>query len=166
MKIGAIRFMKGWFFASLAFLPAALLFPAADALAQSFMGRYCWNLTITDTTVSGMAIPTTLVLNSDIVNMGGGSYTLIGHVTVTGDNPFTLSGFGHTIGNMLYLDMSGSQSHATGGWRDSSAVHAAINMSTLTGTFYDVGNDFNAVTRQTDSTRYSAGTIALAAACP
>jgi hypothetical protein len=143
-----------------------IVLPTADAFGQSFIGTPCWNLTITDTTVTGMVIPTTLVLKSDISSMGGSSYTLIGHVTVSGDNPFTLSGFGHVIGGTLYLDMSGSQSHATGGWRDSSAVHAAINMSTLSGTFYDIGNDFNAVTRQTDSTRYSAGTIALAAACP
>ena len=154
---------SGFLFMALAML---FLIRPDDAAAQAFIGNYCWNFTITDTTVTGTVVPSTFVMRSDITAMGGNSYTLIGHVNVAGDNPFTLSGFGHVIGTTLYLDLSGSQSHATGGWRDTSAIHATIDVSTYTGTFYDIGNDYNAVTRVPDSTRYTAGTVALSSSCP
>lgn len=144
-----------------------VLFSPAGALAQSFMGTYCWTLTLTDSTVTGQVLPTTFTMKTDITNMGSNtSFSLIGFVTDPGDNPMTFSGTGQMIGSTLYLDLSGSQSHASGGWRDTSAIHAALDSTAFSGTFYDIGNDFNAVTRQADGTRYSAGTIALAAACP
>lgn len=139
---------------------------AVSATPLTYMGKYCWNLTITDTTVTGTVIPTVLFFESDIQSMGGTSYTLIGDVLATADNPFTLSGFGHIIGSTIYLDLSGSQSHVSGGWRDTSAVHMSIDATTLTGTFYDIGNDYNAITHATDSTRYTAGTVAPAPVCP
>lgn len=141
---------------------------ASNALAQdpSFMGKYCWNATITDTTVSGMSIPTTFVLTTDIVKMGTASYSLIGYVTDPGDNPAIFSGVGQFIGSTLYLSLIGSQNHLTGGWRDSSVFHAEISTATLSGTFYEVGNDFNATTRATDSSRYTAGTLEIATTCP
>lgn len=145
-----------------------ILASASNALAQdpSFMGKYCWNATITDTTVSDMPIPSTFVLTTDIVKMGTASYSLIGYMTDTGDNPAIFSGVGQFIGSTLYLSLIGSQNHLTGGWRDSSVFHAEINTATLSGTFYEVGNDFNATTRARDSTRYTAGTIEIAASCP
>lgn len=167
MNTGTGRFVGNWLCAAVMFVPAALLFPAADALAQSFVGTYCWNMTVTDTTVTGRVVPFSYVMKTGITNMGNNSsYTLIGYVNDPGDNPFTVSGSGQIIGSRLYLDLSGSQSHISGGWRDTSAVHASLDTATFSGTFYDIGNDFNAVSRQVDGTRYTAGTIALASACP
>lgn len=144
-----------------------VLISASNALAQdpSFMGKYCWNLTITDTTTD-TPILSTFVLTTDIVKMGTASYSLIGYVTDPGDNPAIFSGVGQFIGSTLYLSLIGSQNHLIGGWRDSSVLHAEINTSTLSGTFYDVGNDFNATTRARDSSRYTAGTVEIATTCP
>lgn len=157
----------GWPFFALALLGLVLI-PAPDASAQSasYMGRYCWNITVTDTTVTGMVIPTTFVFTSDIVNMGGVSFALTGYITNPGDNPAMYGGVGHIVGNTLYLNLTGSQNHLSGGWRDTSVFHAEIDPSSLSGTFYEVGNDFNATTRSRDSGRYTAGSIALAPACP
>ncbi len=164
MSLCVVAKPSGFLF--LAFLVFNLVSPA-EALAQSFMGNYCWSATITDSTVTGQVIPTTLVIKTDIINIGSNaSFTLIGYVTDLGDNPLTLSGSGQVIGSTLYLDLSGSQNHITGGWRDTSAIHAALDTSTYRGTFYDIGNDFNAITRVADGTRYSAGTIELLPACP
>lgn len=144
-----------------------ILTSASSALAQdpSFMGKYCWNYTVTDTTTD-LVLPATFVMTTDIVKMGTASYSLIGYLSVPDDNPVIFSGVGQFIGSTLYLSLIGSQNHLTGGWRDSSVFHAEINTSTLSGTFYDVGNDFNATTRARDSSRYSAGTIELATTCP
>ena len=144
-----------------------VLISASNALAQdpNFMGKYCWDLTITDTTTD-TPILSTFILTTDIVKMGTASYSLIGYVTDPGDNPAIFSGVGQVIGSTLYLSMIGSQNHLIGGWRDSSVLHAEINTSTLGGTFYDVGNDFNATTRARDSSRYTAGTIQIATTCP
>ena len=143
------------------------LSPIGNASAQnaSYMGRYCWTITVTDTTVTGMTVPATFVLTSDIVGMGGVSYTLTGYTTDPGDNPAVYGGVGHIVGNTLYLNLTGSQKHI-GQDRDTSVFHAEIDPTTLAGTFYEVGNDFNVVTRSPDSGRYTAGTIALAPTCP
>lgn len=144
-----------------------ILISASNTLAQdpSFMGKYCWDLIITDDT-TGLTLPATFILTTDIVKMGRASYSLIGYVTDSGDNPAIFSGVGQIIDSTLYLSLIGSQRHLNGGWRDSSVLHAEINTSTLSGTFYDVGNDFNATTRARDSSRYSAGTIEIATSCP
>lgn len=138
---------------------------AADASAQSFVGHYCWNFTVTDTTTN-TPIPTTFSSQTDITSLGGTSYTVVGAATDPGDNPMTFSGFGYIRDGKLYMDMIGSQVHLSGGWRDTSSIHATIDTATFTGTFFDIGVDFNVITRARDSSRYSAGTIALAASCP
>ncbi|HIJ90409.1 MAG: hypothetical protein OEV89_06545 [Desulfobulbaceae bacterium] len=140
---------------------------ASNALAQtpSYMGRSCWNVTITDTTVENMPVPTTLVMTTDIVNMSETTYSLTGYVTNSGDSPAMYGGVGQIIGNTIYLSLTGSQAHLTGGWRDSSVFHGELSLSNLSGTFYEVGNDFNATTRASDNGRYTAGTISVAT-CP
>jgi len=148
-----------------ALLVLTLLSPAG-ALAQSYMGTFCWNMTATVTTAN-TTVPYTYVMKTDVTNLGSNtSFTLVGYVAVPGDNPFTVSGSGQIIGDRLYLDLSGSQRHVTGGWRDTSAVHASLDTATYSGEFYDVGNDYNAETGQRDSARYTAGTMTIAAACP
>src|SRR5450759_5131695 len=132
-----------------------MLFSSADALAQTFMGTFCWSTTITDSTVTGQVIPTTLIIKTDITNMGSNtSFTLIGNVAFPGDYPLTLTGFGQIIGSTLYMDLLGSQKHLNEAWRDTSSMHASLDTATFSGTFYDIGNDFNPMTRQADSTRY------------
>ena len=70
MNTGTGRFVGNWLCAAVMFFPAALLFPAADALAQSFVGTYCWNMTVTDTTVTGRVVPFSYVMKTGITNMG------------------------------------------------------------------------------------------------
>lgn len=142
---------------------------ASTALAQSptFLGKYCWTITITDTTVNGMTLPATRTITTNIVDMGNGSYALTGYVLEPNDNPAIYGGVGHMLNGTLYLNLNGSQSHlAPLQDRDTSVLHAEMNLSNFTGTFYEVGSDFNLGTRTADSMRYTSGNMALASACP
>ncbi len=139
------------------------LFPAADAMAQGYLGKYCWTLTIT-TRETGSVTPETFAFQADVLYLGGESYSLNGKVVPSGDNPAVYSGTGIVIGGTLYASMAGSQSHASSGWQDSSVMHLELDVSTLNGTMYDVGNDFNPSTKEF-TRRYTAGSAALTT-CP
>ncbi|EKD96995.1 MAG: hypothetical protein ACD_23C01143G0001 [uncultured bacterium] len=164
MKRNKLYVRPKWSDFLLPILVVFILPPPTDALAVEFIGNYCWTITITDSTVTGLVIPSTAVLKSDIVNMGGTSYALTGTITDPGDNPYMLGGVAQSIGSKIYMHLTGSQSHLSGGWRDSSVIYAELDASTLSGTMYDMGNDFNVVTR-TFNLRYTAGTIAPSV-CP
>ena len=137
------------------------------AQSPSFLGKYCWTVTITDSTVIGLTLPATRTITTNIVDMGNGSYALTGYVLEPNDNPAIYGGAGHMLNGILYLNLNGSQSHlAPLQDRDTSVLHAEMNLGNFTGTFYEVGSDFNLGTRAADPMRYSAGNMALASTCP
>ena len=152
---------KNW--PGLLLLGLLTVFPAADAMAQGYLGKYCWTLTIT-TRETGPVTPETFTLQADVLYLGGESYSLNGKVVPSGDNPAVYSGTGVVIGGTLYASMAGSQSHASDAGRDSSVMHVELNTSTLNGTVYEVGNDFNPSTL-VFTRRYTAGSAALTS-CP
>ena len=53
-----------------------------------------------------------------------------------------------------------TQAH-TDGWMDTGINRTKLNLATMTGTFYEVGHDFNTVNRTFDNTRYTAGTVSV-----
>jgi hypothetical protein len=141
--------------------------PLSFAQSPAFLGQYCWTITINDSTVEGLTLPATRTMNTNIVDMANGSYALTGYVLEPNDNPAIYGGVGHMVNGTLYLNLNGSQSHkAPLQDRDTSVLHAEMNTSNFTGSFYEVGSDFNLGTRMADPMRYSAGNMALTATCP
>lgn len=145
----------------------ACFFSSAHAQSPNLLGKYCWTVTVTDSTVANEPpLPFNFTITTNIVDMGNGSYALTGYVLDPPDNPAIFGGVGHMLNGVLYLNLSGSQSHAAPAQdRDTSILHAEMNPTNFTGTFYEIGHDFNVGTRSAEPVRYSAGNIALASAC-
>lgn len=134
----------------------------AHALAASsvmYLGKSTWTATITDSTKGG--IGETFTITGGISKVGDEFYLFQGYVTPETDGPFVISGSGFMMGNNLVFTMSESQEHTDSTWRDSGVMHVTLDKGTLSGTFYDIGLDFNpdAGSRTFDQ-RYTAGTLA------
>jgi hypothetical protein len=108
-----------------------------------YLGESTWRFSITmddDGPVSS-----SMPMAAAITHMGGTYFTMQGYLILPdGDGPFIMAGGGVLIGETLYLSMAGSQHHTDGsGNRDTTVIHIELNKTTLNGTFYGVGNDFN-----------------------
>jgi hypothetical protein len=94
------------------------------------------------------------------LHMGGAYYTMQGYMIVPNDGLFIFAGGGVLIGETLYLTMAGSQQHSGSSNRDTDVIHIELNKSTLNGTFYGVGNDFN-IGSMSYGDHFAAGTMSL-----
>lgn len=140
-----------------------LMLPLA-AGAQSYMGKVCVESTLT-TRDQGPVTPEVFRVELDVTNLGGNTYSVAGGLLSPPDEPFVVTGHATLVGGALYFNMVGTQVHADG-WVDTGINRTRLNLSDMTGTFHEIGHDYNRVTRSYD-TRYSAGTVALSlAACP
>jgi len=85
-------------------------------------------------------------------------------IPTDGDGPFILAGGGVLIGETLYLNLSGTQKHTDQPNRDTGIMQVQLSKTTLNGTFYSIGRDFNlndaGPTPYFDS-RFQAGTLTL-----
>lgn len=148
-------------------LIALLLLAGSEARAgSSYLGKFCFTSTITSRQ-TGPVSPQTMVSQYDVSSIGGNAYIIVGSVDITNE-PFVTTGFGTVIGNIgnkLYLNMTTTQSHADSQWRDTGINQTQLDLSTLSGTFYEVGHDFDPATGSFDNSRYTAGTVALMT-CP
>ena len=62
--------------------------------------------------------------------------------------------------------MTTTQNHPDG-WRDTGINQTRLNLSTMQGTFYEIGHDYNTLNGAFDNSRYTAGTVTLSLnACP
>lgn len=156
--------MKKWSgFFSLVLL-VFILFPTPSAIAQSYIGTFCWSVTVTEKETGPISPPDTFLSKFDVVYLGGASYALQGKALPPGDNPAILAGTAHIIGSDVYMNLSLTQTHVSEPWRDTGAMQVKLSLPGLNGTFYEVGNDFNPSTR-TFGPHYSAGTVTLTS-CP
>jgi len=147
------------------FLMIALLVLPLSGWAQSYVGKVCMISTVT-TRQQGPVTPERFLLDFDVTNLGGTSYSVAGALLSPPDQPMVATGAGTVVGGDLYLNVVMTQAHADG-WMDTSINRTRISLATMTGTFYEIGNDFNTVTRVYDHDRYTAGTVELSlAACP
>lgn len=89
--------------------------------------------------------------------MGDEFYLFQGYVTSDTDGPFVISGSGFLMNDTLIFTCSESQQH-TGVGRDGGVMHISINKSDLSGSFYDIGHDFD-TEQGTFNSRYTAGTL-------
>jgi hypothetical protein len=125
----------------------------------SYLGKTTWTITITDSTKQsdiGMSITVT----GGISKVGDEFYLFQGYLIPPDDGPFVMTGSGFMTGNTLELTLRESQYHTSNTWRDGGVMHVSIDKTTLNGTVYDVGHDFNTdpADRRFDA-RYSAGTL-------
>lgn len=148
----------------------ALLFlgltaPALAVNSFNFLGQTTWTVTINETEI-GPATPFSILMTGAISKLGTNYYLFQGVVTLppeAGDNPFFASGGGTMVtlpGALtptLVLTLNTSQLH-TNSNRDTGVMHVEINPANLSGTFYEVGHDFDRV-QKNFSQRFTAGTL-------
>lgn len=146
---------------TLAPLAALLLALSAPLAAQTYIGRVCLTSTVTERE-SGPVAGETFLVQYEATNLGGSFYAVAGRV-VTPDQPAIITGIGTLVGSTLYINVTGTQSHSDG-WHDTGVNQTRLDLATMSGSFYEIGRDFNRNTRQYDL-RYTAGTVA-ATTCP
>lgn len=147
-------------------LAALPLLWALGAAAQvpSYLGKVCLISTVT-VRQTGPVAPQVIPMQLDVTNLGASTYSVMGAVTATGDQPFVVANTATIIGGDLYFNMTTTQAHSDG-WMDTAVHQARLNLSTMQGTFYEIGHDYNTANGQFDVNRYSAGTVSLSmAAC-
>lgn len=142
-------------------LPGLLMLLPLLAGAQSYMGKLCTVNTLT-TREEGPVTPRVFVVELDVTNLGGTTYSVAGGVVAPPDEPMVVTGHATLVGNDLYFNMIVTQAHADG-WLDTGINRTRLNLSTLTGTFYEIGHDYNPSSRTYEQIRYSAGTVQLSA---
>lgn len=140
-------------------LPGLVLALPLLAGAQSYMGKVCVVNTLT-TRDQGPVTPEVFVMEFDVTNLGGTTYAVAGGLVAAPDEPVVATGHATLVGNDLYFNMIVTQAHADG-WVDTGINRTRLSLATMTGTFYEIGHDYNTVTRAYDQNRYSAGTVAL-----
>jgi hypothetical protein len=142
---------------------ACLLILGAPGLgaAQQYLGQTTWTVTKTQDKHGPVNPPQNFTFTGSITRMGGAYYTMQGYVNVPADGPFIAAGGGVLLGNLLYLTLSTSQRHV-GTDRDSRVLHLELNKTTLNGTYYEEGRDFDTATAGPSpvfSDHFSAGTV-------
>ncbi|MFZ5775150.1 MAG: hypothetical protein ACOY3Z_06685 [Thermodesulfobacteriota bacterium] len=147
--------------AAIGLFALVMALPVPGAKAETYLGKVCLTSTIT-TRETGPVTPQEVTAEYDLTHLGGNSYALAGYINFA-DEPFVTTGHGMVIGNEFFLNVTTTQSH-TDGWRDTGINQTRLNLSTMTGTFYEIGHDYSPVSSQWD-TRYTAGTVAVTA-CP
>jgi hypothetical protein len=135
------------------------------ASAQSYVGKVCVVSTLT-TRDEGPVTPEVRRMEFDVTNLGGTMYALAGGLVVPPGEPVVATGLATVVGNDLYFNTTVTQAHADG-WVDTGINRTRLSLATLTGTFYEIGHDYNTITRTYDQNRYSAGTVQLSlSVCP
>lgn len=137
-------------------LAGLLVLVAAPAVrAEAYLGKVCLTSTVTERE-TGPVTPEVRILQYEVTNLAGNIYVIAGKVSSEAQ-PFVATGFGMVIGNELYMNLATTQTH-TDAWVDTGINQTRLNLTTLSGTFYEVGHDHNRSTRVYDS-RFSAGTV-------
>lgn len=146
-------------------LPGLLMLLPLLAGAQSYMGRVCVVSTLTTRDV-GPVTPEVKRIEFDVTHLGGSMYALAGGLIVPPGEPVVSTGLATVVGNDLYFNTTVTVAHADG-WVDTGINRTRLSLSSMTGTFYEIGHDYNTITRTYDQNRFSAGTVQLSmSACP
>ncbi len=124
----------------------------------TYLGKTTWTATITDDT-DPTKIGATFTVTGGVSKVGGEFYMFQGYVTPDTDGPFVISGSGFLMGNTLVFTASESQQHTIETWRDSGVMHISIDKTTLNGTFYDIGTDYNPSGKTFGNHRNTAGNL-------
>jgi hypothetical protein len=138
---------------------------AQAASTPQYLGQTTWTAYInqsTDPENLNVSFPVT----GGITKVGGNFYLFQGYVAPDGEKPFVLAGSGVIINNRLLLNLSTTQDHSPGSWRDTGMMQVnldtAAGQNYLSGTFYEVGHDFNpSGGEEPFDQRFTGGTLTL-----
>ena len=134
-------------------------FSAGTASAQLLpQGNVCWTVQKTQDENGGTSKTFQMKLHL-VRSADGKQITATGAVNVPNDNALFLTGTGSMVGTKIYMNLTETHFHKDT-WRDTGILQAQMNATTLNGTFFEVGHDFNTdpANRQFDQ-RFSAGKI-------
>ena len=122
-----------------------------------YLGEFVFELH--QTADAAGTVDVTFFTRLGITHIGGPYYMLQTITEIPGDNPHTSSGSGVMVEDELVITLSGSQKN-TGTLLDSGIMHARLDSSTWTGSFWTVetGYDTNSGVFEND---YAAGTLSL-----
>jgi hypothetical protein len=141
-----------------------VLLGAPSRAAAQYLGQSTWTISIKQDE-KGPVSDKSFTMTGAITRLGGTYYTMQGYVTLPDDGPFILAGGGVLIGEWFYLNLATAQRHTDSPWRDTGVLHARVNKTTLSGTFYEVGHDFkddSSGPSPVFDSRFTAGDITLA----
>lgn len=153
---------KGMF--ALLVMTALWLVPLAAPCwsGPQYLGQSTWTISITLRENGTVEPAESASMTGAITRMGGTYYSFQGYVILPDDGPFILAGGGVLIGDIIYLNLTGTQKHTDNNWRDTEVLHAQLDKTTLNGTFYSLGHDFDestaGIAKDFDS-RFQAGTL-------
>ncbi len=156
-----VKSIAGSIMAAVVFILGLNISQALAGNSFNFLGETTWTVTINETYQNNVPIGTTFTMTGAISKLGGNYYLFQGYVLNSGDGPFLLAGSGVLNGGVLYLTLNTSQQHTdsqTDSNRDTGVMHVQVDPSTLSGTFYEVGHDFDRVPHAF-SERFTAGTV-------
>jgi hypothetical protein len=143
--------------ALLGVLAAMLFFSAQAASAQEVSGTYCVTLNITEDDDG----PTNQTIDFKIkltpVKTGYGMAH--GYFKPPDSGPVVMGGTYQSVGTLLYMNLVLTQKISSSE-REAGVVQVTINKSTLKGSFFVIGHEFDRTTRQFGQ-NYSAGSVAL-----
>jgi hypothetical protein len=153
-----ISFVRSSGFLGSLFVVLALSAPASG-WSQTYMGKVCMLVTVTERQTGAVSEPQRAI-ELDVTNLGGNTYAVAGAMATPPDQPFVVTGSGTIVGGELYLNMTATLTHSDG-WMDTGINQTRLNLANLSGTFYEIGHDFNRPGRIFDNSRFSAGTATL-----
>lgn len=127
-------------------------------------GNYCWNIKITEDK-NGAITPETYVMKTHIVPLGNKTTAIIrGSVVVNDDYSPIITGVASISSTSINATLNATQRHKNNNWNDTSSLQMVINQSTLKGTFFEIGHDFDRSSHTFDD-RYSRGQL-IPIKCP
>ena len=132
--------------------------------APKYLGESTWTVTITIREDGNVSENISGSVKMAITQTGGNYYTVQGYIELPDDGPYIMAGGGALIGETIYLNLTTTQKHTDGNWRDTGMMQVQLNKTTLNGTFYEIGYDFD-VGSAGDSPhfadRFTGGTLTL-----
>lgn len=163
MNISRIKTIKRGIVIFLAIIAIILFSNVPKAIAGDYLGEFCWLFQKTEDE-HGPKVEGPFLMRAGVTYMGGAYYTLQG-VLDAPSGPSILNGGAVIVGNEVLVTANESHDHGlTKPYRDSGIVQMRINLSNLNGSWWNVRNDFDTLTRSFND-GYAAGTVTFTT-CP
>jgi len=140
---------------------AAVLFLSGESVrAQSLNGNMCFAVQITED--HGGPVNKAFVTKMHAVAQDKVHSTVSGVMQFPDDGPFVMTGMAVVQGKAIFVNLTVTQAHTSEPWKDSGIMQIRLNSTTMKGSIWTIGHDFDTQNRVFDST-YASGTIAKVA---
>ena len=139
----------------------AVLFLSVESVpAQIFKGNMCFDVRITED--EGGQVNKAITAKMHAVALDQIQSTVSGVVQSPDDGPFVMTGMAVVQGKSIFINLTVTQAHPSEPWRDTGIMQIRLNSTTMKGSMWTIGHDFNTQNPIFDST-YASGTIAKVA---